>query len=388
MMRSDFRYYAAFELPGGGHIGDVPLDPDWIPALRWAEFEQDVVNDCMPGNRSVRPTVVPVWSSQANRPYVGGVSICRSEEGDDAVGFPLTYFSAAVIAASGELVASGALVAGQRFDYKVFALPDTQGQRPPDPAIKVVAIAERPAVECTNMAPFVAAARSHAGGAAVPDSLSSPSDSTAMPIFVPQQALNEATELAQGAGDVETGGVLVGKLCRGSEGQLFCRVTAQIPARHTTATRQSLRFTPDTWVNVDAAIKLRGRGEVAIGWWHSHPWFCVKCAPQQRAICPFSSPAFSAADRHLHREVFQTSWSIALLLSFLGDERPSYDVFAWNKGQIQAVDFYTLPESGAISGESPCQMKIPLVHAARADPMGCSCKTRTVVPTRDDFWPA
>jgi hypothetical protein len=69
-------------------------------------------------------------------------------------------------------------------------------------------------------------------------------------------------------------------------------------------------------------------------------------------LCPFSSPAFSAADRDLHREVFQKSWSIALLLSFLGGERPSYDVFAWNQGQIEAVNYLTLPATGGISGEN------------------------------------
>ena len=145
----------------------------------------------------------------------------------------------------------------------------------------------------------------------------------------------------------------MGNLFRDANNTLFCRVTAQIPSEHTTATRQSLRFTPATWVNVDAAIRLRGRGEIPLGWWHSHPFFCSKCSLEQRALCPFSSPAFSAADRDLHREVFQKSWSIALLLSFLGDERPSYDVFAWNHGQIEEVKYYTLPDSGGISGESP-----------------------------------
>ena len=174
-----------------------------------------------------------------------------------------------------------------------------------------------------------------------------------MPIFIPQQTFNEATELALDVGDVETGGILVGNLCRDSNKTLFCRVTAQIPAEHTTATRHSLRFTPQTWVNVGAAIKLRGLNEVAIGWWHSHLYFCVNCLPEQRALCPFSSPSFSAADRDLHREVFQKSWSIALLLSFLGDERPSYDVFAWNQGRIESVKYFTLPDTRGNSGERP-----------------------------------
>ena len=353
MWQSDFQYYAAFESSDGGHIGDVRLNVDWIPALRWAEFEQDVMCDCMPEDRSAHPVIEPVWSPQSNRPYIGGVRIRRYGEGDDTVGFPLTYFSSAVIEASSQLVTSGALVAGQRFDYKVFALADAQGRNPPSSGVDIVAVEAPPAIDRSELAPFMADVEAHAGNVAVPGSSSSLPVATVMPIFIPQQAFDEATELARRAGDVETGGILVGNLCRDANNTLFCRVTAQIPAEHTTATRQSLRFTPATWVNVDAAIRLRGRGEIPLGWWHSHPFFCSKCSLEQRALCPFSSPSFSAADRDLHREVFQKSWSIALLLSFLGDERPSYDVFAWNHGQIEAVKYYTLPDSGGISGENP-----------------------------------
>ena len=353
MWRSDYKYYATFESTDGGRIGDVPLDVDFIPALRWAEFEQDVMNDCMPENRSAHPLIEPVWSQQSNRPYIGGIRIRRSEEGDATVAFPLSYFCNAVIEASSQLVTAGALTAGQRFDYRVFALSDAQRQRPPSSAVNVVAVEAPPLIDRRELAPYMAAVESHAGNGAAPSSSSSTPVSKVMPILIAQQAFDEATELAQGAGEVETGGILVGKLCRDAGGTLFCRVTAQIPAEHTTARRQSLRFTPETWVSVDAAIRLRGTGEIALGWWHSHPFFCSKCSAMQRALCPFSSPAFSAADRDLHREVFQKAWSIALLLSFLGDERPSYDVFAWNQGQIEAVKYFTLPDSGGSSGETP-----------------------------------
>jgi len=350
--QSDFQYYAAFELADGGRISDVRLDVDWIPALRWAEFEQDIVNDCAAEDRTVHPVIEPVWSSQSNRPYIGGITIRRSEENENSVDFPLTYFSGAVLDATSQLITSGALVAGQHFDYRVFALSDAQGSQPPGPEINVVAVEAAPAIERAEIAPFMAAVEAYAGNGVTPSSVSSQPAASVMPIFVPQQTFDEATELAQRTGDIETGGILVGNLCRTSDGTLFCKVTAQIPAEHTTATRQSLRFTPETWANVDAAIRLRGLGEVSVGWWHSHPFFCSKCSPEQRVLCPFSSPAFSAADRDLHREVFQKSWSIALLLSFLGGERPSYDVYAWNQGQIEAVNYFTLPATGGISGEN------------------------------------
>ena len=352
MWQNDFEYWGAFESRDGERIGDLRLNVDWIPALRCAEFEQDVLSDQTPENRSAYPVIEPVWSSQNDRPYVGGIRIRRSRDSDATVDFPFSYFSSSIVEASGQLVSSGSLVAGQPFDYRVFAMPDANRGEQQDPGIQIAAVEEPPSIERTELTPLIAAAESHAGNAAAPASSSTVPLSTVMPVFIPQRTFDEATELARRAGDLETGGILVGQLCRGSDDTVFCKVSAQIPAEHTTATRQSLRFTPETWVNVDAAIRLRGLGEIPLGWWHSHPFFCARCTPAQRALCAFSMPAFSAADRDLHREVFQKPWSIALLLSFLGGERPSYDVFAWNRGQIEAVRYFTLPESGSISGES------------------------------------
>ena len=119
MWQSDFQYYAAFESSGGAHAGDVRLNVDWVPALRWAEFEQDVVNAVTPENRSAHPLIEPVWSPHGNPPYISGISIRRNAEATRTVDFPFTYFSSAVIEASSQLVTSGALIAGQHFDYKV-----------------------------------------------------------------------------------------------------------------------------------------------------------------------------------------------------------------------------------------------------------------------------
>jgi len=114
-----------------------------------------------------------------------------------------------------------------------------------------------------------------------------------------------------------------------------------------------LSFTPATWASVDAAINLRASDEIALGWWHSHPFFCRQCSPANRAVCPLAVPMFSAADRALHREIFQKPWSIGLLLSFLGQPQPSYNLFAWNHGQIEEVNFSILPEMASTNGEHP-----------------------------------
>ncbi len=353
MWQSDFQYYVALESRAGKPIGDVRLNVDWIPALRWAEFEQSVKNDRMPEKRSAHPVIEPIWSPEGEPPYVRGIIVRGNGDGAESVKFPLTYFSGAVIAASSQLVASGAMVAGQRFDYKVYALADAQGRDRASRGFDVTAVDELHAVDRAELAPLMAEAEANSENGNATSTASARNVTETMPIFIPQHVLDEATELARNVGDVETGGILVGKLCRDSNGTLFLRVTAQIPADHTEATRESLRFTPETWVSVDAAISLRNMGEIPLGWWHNHPFFCRNCSPEQRAVCPFSVPAFSAADRDLHREVFQKPWSIALLLSFLGGERPSYDVFAWNQGQIEAVKFFTLPDRGSNTGGNP-----------------------------------
>ena len=353
MWNSEFQYFAALQSLNGERIDDVPLAVDWVPAIRhaeWAEFEERVKSGGTPTVNSAQSMIEPIWSPEGEPPYVGGVKIRRTDDGAKSIAFPLSYFSSAVVNASSELVASGSLVAGQRFEYKIFALADAQRQVEVNPGFDVVAVDQPPPIEIADLATLKTEVGADPENGGIATAASSLAIAETMPIFIPQVVLDEATELAREVGEVETGGILVGKLCRDSSGTLFSKVTAQIPAEHTVATRQSLRFLPETWVSVDAAIRLRNRDEIPLGWWHAHPFFCAQCPPENRALCAFSSPAFSLADRDVHREVFQKPWSIALLLSFLGEERPSYDVFTWNQGQIEAVKFNTLPATGSATG--------------------------------------
>ncbi len=365
MWESHFRYYAAVESVDGVRLGDVRLNLDWVPALRWAEwaeFEEGVKSGGTPAANSAHPVIEPIWSPEGEPPYVGGVKIRRAEEGAKPIAFPLSYFSSAVVNASSELVASGSLVAGQRFEYKIFALADAQRQRQANLGFDVVAVDQPPPIEVADLASLMTEAGEDSENGGIATAASSLALAETMSIFIPQIVLDEATELARtvgevGTGDeVETGGILVGKLYRDrTSGILFSRITGQLPAEHTIATRHSLRFTPETWASVDQVMRLRAtdevaRNEIVLGWWHVHGWFCEFCPPENRALCAFSSPAFSLADRDVHREVFQKPWSIALLLSFLGEERPSYDVFAWSQGQIEAVKFYTLPDRSGATG--------------------------------------
>ncbi len=350
MWLCNFQFYAELESPVGERLKDVRLDIDWIPALRWAAFEQAVRIESPAARRLARPRIEPIWSPEGEPPYVRGVTIHSVENGADPVEFPLSYFFGAVTSASAQLVDSGDLRPGQEFDYKVYALSGDRNESRPESTGEIVAIDDAPAIVRLDMATIVSSADAQSEDENVKAESEVTTGGGRMPIVFSERVLEEATELAASADDVETGGILVGKLCRDPDGTLFALVTAQIPAEHTTSTQHSLRFTPETWISVDAAVRLRDRNETTLGWWHSHPFFCRNCTPLQRTRCPFSKPAFSAADRDVHREVFQQPWNIALLLSFLGQPSPSLDVFAWNRGQIEAAQFIMTSSDAAHEG--------------------------------------
>jgi len=326
------RWLASIESPTGEAITTATLEPDFEPVRRWAQFERWLQS----GGGASAPVgdIEPLWTPAGQPPYVSGIRIGHAGSNRAYSEFPVGIFADSVSKAATHLVESGVLEAGQQFQYRVFAITGSQ----PDPVrpdgFEIEAIAEEPNVWIAELDPLLVRSSRLGSAGATPG---------AMPILVEQRVLDDATAQARTAGDLETGGILLGKLCRDPSGRAFVYITAQIPAEHTHATRESLRFTPETWACVQAARQLRGADELIVGWQHSHPHFCAQCPEARRSACPLSKPMFSAADRRVHREVFQSPWSVALLLSFLGDELPSYDVFAWQRGRIAHTEFYSVP---------------------------------------------
>ena len=343
MWQSRPQFFAALSSVRGCPIASVRLDPDFVPAFECAEFEHGIgardFDERTTTHRTHASGVEPEWSAGRGRPYVDGLAV-RVDCGERVV-FPLEYLADAVSGAATRLVEAGELDVGQRFAYDIVAVVERARPEAQSDAIDVVALEPTPPIEPVELAPLLARAKRGplTRRAAAPRAADGP-----MPIVIAGRVIEEAIAGARASSELETGGILIGKLCRDSDGTLFAWITAQIPATHTEATRQSLRFTPQTWVDVDAALALRKRGEMTLGWWHSHPEFCATCPPARRTSCPYSAPFFSADDRLLHREVFQKPWNVALLLSFLGEHRPSCNVFAWNRGLIKETGFFTLEE--------------------------------------------
>jgi proteasome lid subunit RPN8/RPN11 len=175
-------------------------------------------------------------------------------------------------------------------------------------------------------------------------------------VFLPRRVLDEAVASARRAGDVETGGVLVGRLRRDGASAppgLFVEITAQVPAPHTRAESTRLTFTAETWAAVQAAITLRRRGEVMLGWWHSHPDFCRlrHCPEERRAACPGAAPFFSPEDVHLHATCFPSAYQVALLVSDSTPDGMTWSLFGWAQGMVTARGFHVVADDPTTGGE-------------------------------------
>jgi len=160
-------------------------------------------------------------------------------------------------------------------------------------------------------------------------------------VVVPQTVIDQVCALTTAAGSNETGGVLLGHLCRHRAGaDVGLEVTAQVPAKHTVSEPEKLTFTSETWTDVRSAVALRNEGELLVGWWHSHPAFswCARCPIERQRTCQFASGFLSVDDKALHRSVFPSAFTQALVItnSAAGlDNR----MFGWRNGVLRPRGF-------------------------------------------------
>ena len=334
---NQFRYMAEVISCTGNTVDRFTLDPDWTPVLEWSHLEGIRKDRIPPCTQPAQAEIVPVWDTSLGAPYISHLRVLFY--GDENNGFhcdtPAGYFSNLIQQQSSKLVETGKLAADEQFTYQICAYRVTlpyQTQSEDSNTLTVEVISNQLEIEPRALGPLIKGGQRR-GDAAW--------DHADFPVFIPQPVLDEAKILATQAGQLETGGVLVGKLHRDSTGrEVFLHITAQIPAKHTVAERASLKFTGETWAAAAAAIKLRGKNEQICGWHHSHPWFCRNCPPESQRVCHLSKkPFFSGDDCSVHRTVFPQAFHIALLLSFLGPETLSIDCFGWREGRIKPRGF-------------------------------------------------
>jgi proteasome lid subunit RPN8/RPN11 len=282
-------------------------------------------------------SIEPVWDAARGQPYCGAVRVSIPADGGNgaSVEIPTSYFAELAQKASSELVADGRLGAGDRYRYRVCAEVSRTSRSGSRPGVAVAAIVTPIAVGEASLDQALANVEPR-------DDLD-PDDA---PVLIPRAVLTEVERLAADAGELETGGVLVGQLLRDIDApEIFVAVSAQIPARHARPSRMGFEFTPETWADARTALRLRDRGEEILGWWHSHPLFCRSCPPESRRLCRFARPFFSLDDRHLHRTVFERAHQVALLVSDLPDEGQRSALFAWRRGRIMRRGFHVTPSA-------------------------------------------
>ncbi len=323
--------------PDGEALEQVPLAPDWEPAIECARLGRlRALGDWIAAPEAVGE-VEPLWHADDGEPNVGGFRIRIAPPGgrDWHADFPAdTYFAEAAREAGVRLVKTGAMAVGDKVLYRAaaFSRPAASVNAP---ALRFDT-ADRPAPLTLREAQLDAllASSTMCGQPSTDD----------FEVLIPQQALIETVEQTKAAGDRETGGILIGHLHRDpGTYEVFAEVTAQIPARHTEGDSVKLTFTSDTWTDVRGALALRRRDEIMLGWWHSHPalaW-CRKCPPERQRECHLATGFLSPDDTALHRAMFPRAFSLALVMTHtLDGVDPA--LFGWRAGVLQPRAFRLL----------------------------------------------
>jgi proteasome lid subunit RPN8/RPN11 len=177
-------------------------------------------------------------------------------------------------------------------------------------------------------------------------------DAAELPVLLPARVLEEAADLARTEEGIETGGLLIGHLHHDQGmAELLVEVTAQLPARHTCGDATKLTFTAQTWTEARATLALRGKDEIMLGWWHSHPvrHWCRNCPLDRQRDCALARGFLSADDRALHRAIFPSAYSVALLASDVAFDDVSFSLFGWRQGRIERRGFHRRQEAASVA---------------------------------------
>ena len=177
-------------------------------------------------------------------------------------------------------------------------------------------------------------------------------DSADPTVVIPKSVIDEAVEETRAAPDREIGGLLLGHIHRDRARQdVFVEVTACVSAAGTTdATATSVTFTPESFRKARDLIRLRDRGEIILGWQHSHPMrFCQECPLPTPVECLRKILFFSMDDVQLMETTFPQPFQLGLLTAV----EPRLDaalghapvrLFGWRHAEIQARGFQVISD--------------------------------------------
>jgi hypothetical protein len=336
-----FRFAVAMFREDGASLGTVPVNRDWEPEYEWTRFYFQRKGElALDGNGNA--SVLPLWEYSLGEPYCRGYRVLIEQSGRRpvAVDFPKTNFRNIASMAASRLVAQNDLSDGDPYSYMVVAHPAPQ-EEPPSGSLNIANTSPGVPVQDASLETFLKHAQ--------PNSVIDADD---MPVFVRRQVLDEAAELTRAHEGIEVGGILIGKLWRdAAANEIFAEITAQIPAEHTVGTNVKLTFTSQTWAAADAALRLRNRREVPLGYHHTHPvrFWCEgkekECTPEKQKNCYLAKNFFSADDEAVMRAAFPRAYSIAIVTNDIAFSDLTFSMFGNRKGITQPRGFYVLEEN-------------------------------------------
>jgi hypothetical protein len=342
----DYRLVIEVRRPGGSPVGHGTVEPDWEPAIEWTRLIGLRTRHVWVTAAAAERGFEPLWHGELGEPYFSEFRLhFRSGEMAWHADFPIRYFRDAAHTIATRLVDAGALERGQPFSYRIAAYA-TDAVAPGPPPTGLTAVDQSPPLSVREgCAPARRAAPARPDDAEADD----------FDVIIPAHVLEEASALTTRAGDVETGGILIGHLGRDRDGgDIFAEVTALIPARHTVGDRSKLTFTSETWTDARGAVALRRDNETFLGWFHSHPhdaWCREKgCPPERQRACAAAQGFFSDDDLALHRTMFPRAFTVALVMTrSIAGIRPR--LFGWRTGRFEPRGFHVMTPAG-VSGDT------------------------------------
>jgi hypothetical protein len=186
-----------------------------------------------------------------------------------------------------------------------------------------------------------------------------PVDERDYPVFVLDQALEQARALAWKGRDLEGGVWLIANLFRQTEPgpEIFCVIHAVIDAKGAEHERFRIDLSPETYTYRDAQLERRrhrlGRvGELCAGFFHTHPFLpsvldgkenCPACP--LRPSCDLSSSFFSKRDAQFHGALFgRAPYAIEMVLGLSPREEFDLNAFCYDGGAFRRRGYYRLAE--------------------------------------------
>jgi hypothetical protein len=162
------------------------------------------------------------------------------------------------------------------------------------------------------------------------------------PVIVSARLVEEAIQLCESAGAIETGGAVIGTIVRlraplpGTTTRIVTVLSALLTDSRHVGNATRFQISPDALIEAAQIAALRGRNEFPISIVHTHGWGCGEC--NQKA-CLLAECFPSLQDYELE-SLFPTK---ALLLPIVGRKlgapgrRPILQIHGWDGGELRPI---------------------------------------------------